>query len=80
MEPDDVEARREVRTLEIAGAVFLGGGIAVVASLALWLVGALAGMSGPDWNSARHAVEWFAIVAGSGVAIWRLLRARRMGL
>jgi hypothetical protein len=80
MEPGDAEVRREARTVEIGTAVVLGGLIAVVPSVVLWLVGLLARVGGPGWDSASRAVELASVVVGAAVAIWWLLRARRRGL
>jgi hypothetical protein len=80
MEPGDAEVRREARTVEIGTAVVLGGVIAVVPTVVLWLVGLLARISGPGWDSAGDAVQWASVAVGAAVAIWWLLRARRRGL
>jgi hypothetical protein len=80
MESGDAEVRREARTVEIGTAVVLGGLIAVVPSVVLWLVGLLARIGGSGWDSASRAVLLVSVVIGAAVAIWWLLRARRRGL
>jgi uncharacterized membrane protein len=80
MEPGDAEVRREVRTVEIGTALLLGGLIAVVPSVVLWLVGLLVGVGSAGWDSARRAVPLAAIAVGVAVAVWWLLWARRRGL
>ena len=80
MEPGDAEVRREARTVEIGTAVVLGGLVAVVPSVALWLVGLVAHATGPGWEAASRAVLLASSVVGAAVAIWWLLRARRRGL
>jgi hypothetical protein len=80
MRSDDAEARREARTVEIGSAVVLGGLIALVPNVALWLVGLLAHAGGPGWEAVGRAVLLVSAAAGAAVAVWWLLRARRRGL
>jgi hypothetical protein len=72
--------RRDAQAVEITIAVLLGGLIAVVPSVVLWLVGRFADLGGPGWDAARQAVQWVTIVVGAAVAVWWLRRAGRKGL
>jgi hypothetical protein len=80
VEPGDAQVRRDAQTVEIAAAALLGGLVAIVPGVVLWLVGLLAGISGPGWDSAQSAVQLVAIVVGAAVTVGWLLRARRRGL
>jgi hypothetical protein len=80
MGTDEREARREARIVEIALAVLLGGAIAVVPGVALWLAGHVADLGGPGWDTVRSTVQLVTLVAGAAVAVWWLVGARRKGL
>ena len=66
--------------MEIALAALVGGAIAVLPSVVLWLVGHLAGFGGPGWDTVQSATRLVTLVVGAAVAIWLLVRARRRGL
>ncbi len=80
MGPGDPQVRRDARTVEIAVAVLLGGLIAVVPNVALWLAGLAVGVEDPGWDSTRQTVLIATIVIGVAVAAGWLFRARRRGL
>jgi hypothetical protein len=80
MEPGGSEVRGDARTVEITLSVVIGSVIAVVPSVALWLVGHIAGFGGPGWESAQRVTLLAGIVVGAAVSTWWLLRARRRGL
>ncbi len=80
MQRRDAEDRRSAQAVEITIAVLLGGSIALVPSVVLWLVGRFADLGGPGWDAARQAVQWVTIVIGAAVAVRWLLRAHRRGL
>ena len=80
MGPGDPQVRRDARTVEIAVAVFLGGLVAVVPNVALWLAGLAVGVEDPGWDSTRQTVMIATIVVGAVVAGAWLFRARRRGL
>jgi hypothetical protein len=80
MQRPDAQDRRSAQAVEITIAVLLGGLVAVVPSVVLWLVGRFADLGGPGWDAARQAVQWVTIAVGAAVAVWWLLRAHRRGL
>ncbi len=80
MGTDEREARRDARTVEIALALLVGGAIAVVPSVVVWLIGYLAGFGGPGWDAVQSATQLATLVAGAAAVVWLLVRARRRGL
>jgi len=80
MDPGDAGARSELQAVEIGAAVLVGGLIAIVPTIAMWLMGRTAGLTGPGWASATDMVQVVSIVVGIAVVVWRLVRARRCGL
>jgi hypothetical protein len=80
MDAGNAEARREARAVEIAAAVLVGGLIVLVPSIAMWLVGHLAGLDGSGWAATRQIVLWGTIVVGVVVVVRRLVVAGRRGI
>ncbi len=80
MDPGDAETRRDARTVEIASALVHFALIVIVPSVALWLVGHLAGFDGSGWATTRNVVMIGTIVVGVVVIVRRLVRAGRRGI
>lgn len=80
VEPLSSEDRHEARTVEIALAVMLGIAIVAVPTVGAWLLGWTLALTGPGWEAMQRAVRLAAVVLGTSVTLWWLVRARRRGL